>query len=124
MNEQKRLLLMILNRLEVAYKYKCIGTHDVYFCRYAGATFSIFTNGQSVSMNKYLGTYSLDQQNTIFCLAESVKQKGYNIVLVNDNGEKHIGLNMICSSQPDRIQNFFTNFCYFIQFLQVKEDDF
>ena len=80
MNEQKRLLLMFLSRLGITYQYKCMGTYDVYFCRYDGITFSISTHGKSVSMNKYLGAYSSKQQNTIFCLGENAKKKGYDIV--------------------------------------------
>lgn len=119
MNEQKKLLLMILDRLGVTFQFKCIGIHDVYFCRYAGAAFSIFTNGQSVNMNMHLGTYSTEQQNAILGSAESVKKKGYNIVLAN-NDEKHIGLNVICSSHPD-IHKMFFSICYFLQIISVEK---
>ena len=116
MNEQKRLLLMILNQLGVTYQYKCIGSYDVYFCRYKGVTFSISAHGKSLNMNKYLGDYPIDIQKGILCLGENAKKKGYDIVLVDDNGEKHIGLNIICSSHVDKQQLFF-NICNFLQII-------
>ena len=120
MNEQRRLLLMFLSRLGITYQYKCMGTYDVYFCRYDGITFSISTHGKSVSMNKYLGAYSSKQQNTIFCLGENAKKKGYDIVYVDDSDEKHIGLNMIYSFHTDK-QQLFLNICCFLQIISVEK---
>lgn len=120
MNEQKRMLRMILYQLGITYQYKCIGTRDVYFCRYGEVTFSILINGQNMNMNKYLGHYSSDQQNTVFCLGQNAKQKGYDIVLIDDNGEKHIGLNVLCSWHTDKQQLFFS-ICYFLQIISIEK---
>lgn len=69
-------------------------------------------------MNKYIGAYPIDIQNSILGLGENAKKKGYNVVFVDDNGEKHIGLNMICSSCKDK-QQLFLNICYFLQIISV-----
>ena len=118
MNEQKRLLFMILNHLGITYQYKRIGIYDVYLCRYSGVEFSISGNGNRVNMNKYIGAYPIDIQNSIFCLGENAKKKGYDVVFVDDNVEKHIELNMICSSYTDK-QQLFLNICYFLQIISV-----
>ena len=115
MNEQKRLLFMILNRLGITYQYKRIGIYDVYLCRYSGVEFSISGNGNRVNMNKYIGAYPIDIQNGIFCLGENAKKKGCDIVFVDDNGEKHVGLN---SSYTDK-QRLFLNICCFLQMISV-----
>ena len=75
-------------------------------------------NGNRVNMNKYIGAYPIDIQNSIFCLGENAKKKGYDVVFVDDNVEKHIGLNMICSSYTDK-QQLFLNICYFLQIISV-----
>lgn len=67
-------------------------------------------------MNKYIGTYPIDIQNSIFCLGQNAKKRGYGITFVDDNGEKHI--NMICSSYTDK-QQLFLNICYFLQIISV-----
>lgn len=118
MNEQKRLLFMILNRLGITYHYKRIGIYDIYLCRYSGVKFSISGNGNRVNMNKYIGDFSIDIQNSILGLVENAKKKGCDVVFEDDNGEKHIGLNMICSSYKDK-QQLFLNICYFLQIISV-----
>lgn len=115
MDEKKRLLFIILSRLGVTYQYKRIGICDVYFCRYAGVEFSIIGNGDRVTMNKYIGCYSIDLQKTILYLGKNAKKKGCDIVFVDDNGEKHVGLN---SSYTDK-QRLFLNICCFLQMISV-----
>lgn len=125
MNEQRKGMLMILHRLGVTCQYKHLGTHDIYFCSFEDNTFSISVNGQHVNMNKFLGYHSLDQQNAIFRLAKNVIQKGQDVMLIDNHGEKHIGLNVVYSSERDRKQLFYS-ICYFLQiiscgtFLQTK----
>ena len=65
MNEQKKRLPIILNRLKITYKYKHIGAYEIFFCRHGEITFSISVHKESVTMSKYLGAYSIDQQNRI-----------------------------------------------------------
>lgn len=125
MKEQRKAMLMILHRLGVTYQYKHLGTHDVYFCNYQGNTFSISINGQHMNMNKFLGYYSADQQSAIFRLGKNVIEKGYDVILIDDNGEQHIGVDMVYSSKKDQ-QQLFYSICYFLQiiscgrFLQIK----
>lgn len=123
MNEQKRrLLLIILNRLRITHRYKQIGAYEIYFCRYNEITFTISAYGESVTMSKYLGVYSIDQQNRILSFAKSVQEKGYNLRIDDDNSEKHVEMGCL---NTDKQQLFF-GVCCFLQiitggkFLQLK----
>lgn len=116
MNEQKKRLPIILNRLKITYKYKHIGAYEIFFCRHGEITFSISVHKESVTMSKYLGAYSIDQQNRILCLGKRAKAEGYDFEIINDNEERHI--EMTCSYTDS--WHLFFSVCRFLYIISGK----